>query len=49
MSGLQTKDGHSLSRNSVESALNRTPLLILYMFNIECQLIIYYFVILIQI
>jgi len=25
MSGLQTKGGHSISRNSAENALNRTP------------------------
>lgn len=46
MSGLQTKGRHLISRNSAENALNRTPQLILYMFDIENQLIIRHFVIL---
>lgn len=27
MSGLQTKGGHSIGRNSAENALNHTPLI----------------------
>lgn len=45
MSGLQPKGGHSISRNSAENALNRTPQFDLLIFVFECQLIMCYFII----
>ena len=35
MSGLQTKGGHSIGQNSAGNALNRTPQLKTYSFNVE--------------
>jgi hypothetical protein len=37
MSGMQTKGGHSISLNSVENALNRTPKWEIDMLNIDYQ------------
>jgi hypothetical protein len=35
MSGMQTKGGHSISKNSVGNALNRTPKRKINMLNID--------------
>jgi hypothetical protein len=37
MGGMQTKDGHSISQNSLENALNRTPKQEKYMLSVCYQ------------